>query len=159
MSFDQTVALFSALISFAGWLLVIVQLRDNTDQRRLESLLQVYGVNREIITLGFAHPELFQVLHGKKADPLVEIHYLQLWLNQMALIHDFNQRRFLSAEMLEGVERDIRDFMTQENMRQHWKNHRQFYPESFQAYVDRIAEGKAGVHEERPPRKRRFRRR
>lgn len=151
MPLEQIVSLFSALISFVGLLLVVVQLRASTDQRKVESLLQVYGINREIITLGFSNPELFQILHGKKADPLLERHYLQLWFNQFALIHSFYGRKFFPPEMQESLEQDIRDFLSQENMRRYWLHQRIYYPESFQVFIDRLAGVKAGARRERPP--------
>ena len=158
LTLDQCIALFSALLSFAGWLLVVWQLRDGNAQRRLESLLQISSVNREIVALGFDHPELFQILHGKKADPILEQHYLQLWLNQFKVIHGFKERQALPQDLLDGLTRDIRDFMAQPNMHRHWISTRQFYPASFQSFVDEIANEKAGGSSERPPRKRRFKR-
>lgn len=157
MSLDHYVTLFTTLLSFAGWLLVVHQLRDATAQRRVESQLQLTTLNRELLTLGFSHPELFQVLHGRKADPLVERHYLQLWFNQFALIHSFHQRRLFAPELHASLERDLRDFLTQDNLRRHWQQHRQYYPGPFQAYVDGLLTGKADVPPERPPRKRRLR--
>jgi len=150
MPLEQVVSLFSALISFAGFLLVVFQLRSATDQRKLESLLHVYAVNHEIITLGFSNPELFQILHGKKADPILERHYLQLWFNQFALIHSFYGRKFFPPEMQESLEQDIRDFLTQENMRRYWLHQRIYYPESFQVFIDGLM-GMAGARRERPP--------
>jgi hypothetical protein len=145
-------------LGFAGWLLVVWQLRDGNRQREAESLLHITGVNREIISLGFTHPELFQFLDGKKSEALQSKHYLQLWFNQFEMIHKFHERRAIPPELLEALERDIRDFMEQENARQHWKGVRQFYTPSFQAFLDGIANEKAGAPKSRPPRKRRFKR-
>lgn len=153
MPFDQIVSLSSAVISFIGLLLVAWQLRDGNKQRKVESLLQIYGINREIITLGFSNPELFQILHGKKADPILERHYLQLWFNQFALIHSFYGRKFFPPEMQESLEQDIHDFLTQENMRRYWLHQRIYYPESFQVFIDRLAGEKAGARKERLPRR------
>jgi hypothetical protein len=151
MSVDNYIALFSAAISFSAMLLVVLQLRDATDQRRVESLLEIYGINRTIISFGFTNPELFRILHGEKGDPLVEQHYLQLWFNQFALIHSFYQRKFFPRELCESLERDINEFMALPNVRRHWENKRRFYPLSFQAYVDRILAAEAGAPVERPP--------
>lgn len=158
LTLDQYVTLFSALLSFAGWLLVVWQLRDGNAQRRVESLLQISSVNREIVSLGFAYPELFQILDGKKANPTFEKHFLQLFLNQFTVIHAFQQRKTLPPDLLEGLVRDIRDFMAQPNMHRHWQQTRQFYPTSFQEFIDELATEKAGGSSERPPRKRRFKR-
>ncbi len=151
MSLDNYIAIFAATVSFVGLLLVVVQLRDSTDQRRLESILQIYGVNREIITLGFANPELFQILHGQEADPLVERHYLQLWFNHFALIHNFKDRKFFPVDLRESLERDIRYFMEEDNAQRHWQQNRTYYPAAFQSYIDHLTPPKADAPKERPP--------
>jgi hypothetical protein len=158
MTVDQWVAVFSALVSFVGLLLVVYQLRDATAQRRLESLLQISAINREIITLGFSKPELFQILQGKQTDPLIEQHYLQLWFNQFELIHSFQDRRMFNADVMESLSRDIKDFMSEANARRHWQRMREFYPKSFQSFVNQITEKKTGAPKERPSRNRRFKR-
>ena len=151
MPFDQLVSLFSALISFVGLVFVAWQLRDGNKQRKVESLLHIYAINREIISLGFSNPELFQILHGKKADPILERHYLQLWFNQFALIHSFYGRNFFTPEMQDCLELDMRDFLAQDNMRRYWLHQRIYYPESFQRFIDELAKARAGAHDERPP--------
>ena len=151
MTLDHWVSLASTLISFVGLLLVVIQLRDNTAQRREESLLQIYSINREILTLGFANPELFHILHGKTVNPILEAHYLQLWFNQFALIHSFYGRKLIPADMRASLERDLQEFMSQENARRHWLEKRQFYPASFQIFVDTVCSPEAGAHQQRPP--------
>ena len=69
MTTDQYVAMFSAAVSFLGLLLVVLQLREGTEQRKLESQIHIYDINRKLISLGFSHPELFDVLKdGKGID-------------------------------------------------------------------------------------------
>lgn len=151
VSLDNYISLASAFIAFMGLLLVGLQLRDSTDQRRLESVLEIYGINREIIALGFTNPELFQILHGQKADPLVERHYLQLWFNHFALIHSFQKRKFFPVDLRESLEQDIRYFMEEGNARRHWQQNRIYYPPAFQTYIDHLTPSKADVPMERPP--------
>lgn len=159
MSPELYVSVFSVLISFAGWLLVVAQLKQGNAQRRLDSLLHLKEINREILALGFDNPRLFPLLQGKKiADSLQEQHYLQLWFNQFELIHSFCEQDLFSEELAASLRRDIGQFVSLDNVRQHWRRKRQFYTPSFQAFIDSLAEGKADAPKERPPRKRRFRR-
>jgi len=159
MTVEQWVAVFSALVSFAGWLLVVAQLKQGNDQRRLDSLLHIKEINREILSLGFDNPRLFPLLQGRKtADSTQEQHYLQLWFNQFELIHSFCEQGMFSQELAASLERDIGQFVSLDNVRQHWRRKRQFYTPSFQAFIDSLAEGKADAPRERPPRKRRFKR-
>ncbi len=71
MPFQSYVSLFSAGISFVGLMLVLLQLRHNARQRSLDSLLKVYDINRQLLTLGFSHPKLFSILaDAEDADPV-----------------------------------------------------------------------------------------
>ncbi len=142
----EAVAIFSTVISFVSLLLVILRLHSDGDQRRLESLIRIYDINRQLLTLGFSHPVLFGVLQdSKEVDPTWERHYLQLWLNQMALIHAYRKRGFFSDDLRSSLERDVREFMLMDNMQKHWKENRDVYPASFRHYVNsltrRSAEG------------------
>lgn len=137
-SFDY-LASVSVVISFISIFLVVFQLQANTDQQKLGSLIHIYDINRQLLSLGFAHTELFEILRDTQdADPLWERRYLQLWLNQMALIHFIQRRGLFQADMGDSLEIDIRDFMAMENMQRHWRLHRQYYPASFQRYIDSV---------------------
>jgi hypothetical protein len=148
MSLDHWVAVFSASISFAGLLLVVLQLRDNNRQRQSESLVEILDINRELLSLGFSHPQLFAILEdAKNADPVWERRYLQLWLNNFSLVHSYLTHSMLEGELRENLERDVADFMTMENIRKHWQRYGKFYPTSFRKYVDEILK----KHEPSPP--------
>lgn len=137
MSFEQIVSLSSAIISLVGLLLVAWQLRDGNRQQELASMVEIYDINRELISLGFSHPQLFAILADTKdADLVWERRYLQLWLNQLSLIHSYLKRSVYDTELKECLERSVADFMLMENMRSHWEKYRQFYPASFQRMVD-----------------------
>ena len=139
MSSDHWVAVFSALISFAGLLLVVIQMRESTKQQRSQSLVEIYGMNRELISLGFSHPKLFAVLaDAKTADPVLERRYLQLWLNHFSLVNSYLNMSVLKGELKESLVRDLTDFLTMKNARHHWQTYGKFYPESFQKLVGDI---------------------
>ena len=100
MSFDHLVALASAVISFTGLLLVVIQLRDSTRQQQSQSLVEIYGMNRELITLGFSHPELFAILaDDKHSDPVLQRRYLQLWLNHFSLVNAYLNQSLVKGEL------------------------------------------------------------
>lgn len=145
MSVDQMVAVFSALTSFAGLVFVALQMRDATRQRRQGSLSEIYDINRQLLSLGFDHPQLFAILVDKGcAEPEWERRYLQMWLNQLSLIYSTIKQGGFDPEFEQSLEWDIRFFMTLENMRRHWKRYREFYPASFQALVNGIVDGLEG---------------
>ena len=137
MSLDQIVSLSSAIISFIGLMLVVVQLREGNKQQELTSLVEIYDINRELIALGFSHPQIFAILlDAKDVDPMWERRYLQLWLNQLSLIHSYLSRSVFDAERQASLERELADFMRMENMQRHWQQHGSFFPASFQRLVE-----------------------
>ena len=133
LSLDNWISLISALIAFAGLGFVALQLRDSNHQREIESIIEIYDINRALLSLGFAHPELFAILRdAKTADPVWERRYLQLWLNQMSLIHLCLRHSVFNQELRESLECDLDGFLTMKNMQRHWQKFGRFYPASFQ---------------------------
>ena len=137
MTIDQWLSASLDVISFLGFVVVIIQLRDSTRQTKLESQIRLYDINRELISLGFSKPELFRVLHdADKVDPTIERRYLQLWLNQLCLVNSFKQSRTFTKEVQDSFEADVRDMLRMENMRRHWQEFEQYYPASFRKSVN-----------------------
>ncbi|MDB6025853.1 MAG: hypothetical protein JWM68_2076 [Verrucomicrobiales bacterium] len=142
MPLDQWISLTSAFMSFIGLLFVAVQLHHGIKQRESEALVKILDVNRELLSLGFVYPQLYTVLaDAKGVDHAIEKHYLQLWLNQFALIHYYMKRSVVRGELRENLERDIFDMLRMHNMRKHWREFGTFYPSSFKKYVNGILEG------------------
>ena len=127
------------LLTFVGLVFVAMQMRDGNRQRKIESQIRLYDINRELISLGFSKPELFEVLKDeKKADPTMERWYLQLWLNQLSLFHSLKTAGVLQKDYQESVEHDLLDMFGMSNMRRHWQEFEQFYPASFRRSVNDI---------------------
>ena len=128
-----------SLLTFAGLVFVAWQMRDANKQSKLESQIRLYDINRELISLGFSKPELFEVLKDeKKADPTMERWYLQLWLNQLSLFNSLKTAGVLQKDYQESVEHDLLDMFGMSNMRRHWQEFEQFYPASFRRSVNDI---------------------
>jgi hypothetical protein len=139
MSLDHWISIISALISGAGLVFVALQLRAGTRQRESESLVEIYDINRELLSLGFSHPKLFAVLDDSTtADSRWERYYLQLWFNQYALAHLYLTRSVFQGELKTSLTRDLADFISMGNAQRHWQRFGQFYPASFRAFVDDI---------------------
>ena len=137
MTFDQKISLASAIISLIGLLIVAWQLRDGNRQQELQSMIKLYDINRDLLSLGFSTPALLEVLEDKSiADSLAEKRYLQLWLNQLSLSFSFLQRSVFQAELQDELRRNLMDFLGMKNMQKHWQQYGSFYPDSFQRYVN-----------------------
>jgi hypothetical protein len=138
VTLDQGIGLFSAIISFTGLLLVVMQLRDTAKTQVSQSLVEIYDINRQLISLGFSHPHLFDVLAGKPTDRVLERRYLQLWFNHFSLVDSYIRQSVLKGDLKESLVRDLTDFMHLKNARHHWDTYAAFYPESFQTLIGDI---------------------
>ncbi len=129
------------LLTFAGLVFVALQIRDATKQSKLGSQIQIQGINRELIAMGFSKPELFEIMDGKgtkKVNSMLERRYLQLWLNLLSLFHSLKEAGVLQKDYRESCERDLRDMFALPNMRRHWQEYGKYYPTSFQKSVNDI---------------------
>ena len=143
ITWASLVPLASASISFVGLLLVFVQLRRGSKQREAQSLVQILDINRQLLTLGFSHPDLFKVLHDEPGvDAQREEHYMQLWFNQLSLAHFFLKQAALDPEFKECLLADFGYILEGANFRRHWKERRIYYPASFQKVIDDLVKEK-----------------
>ena len=132
------------LLTFVGLVFVAMQMRDGNRQRKIESQIRLYDINRELISLGFSKPELFEILKdGKGIDATLQRRYLQVWLNQLCLVDTFKRSGGFTKDVEESFSTDLRDMMLLENMRRHWQTFGKYYPASFQESVNDIL-NKAG---------------
>ncbi len=139
MTIDQWLAASLDVISFLGFVVVIIQLRDTNRQTKLESQIHIHEITRDLISLGFSNPQLFEVLkNSTHVDRTVEARYLQLWLNQLSLIHSFRQTGAFEKDVQDSFETDFRDIVRMPNMRRHWSAVEKYYPASFQRSVNEI---------------------
>lgn len=137
MTFDQSLAILSALLSSLGLIGVAIQIRQATRQRWVETVQRLFDNNRELLTLGFEHPKLLTTLNdGANPDP--ETRYLQLWLNHLAVVHTILKHGGFDADFRNGLEADLADTIAANNMQNHWLRVGKFYPASFQKRVNAI---------------------
>jgi hypothetical protein len=134
---SAVIALIGLLPMFVQLRLVVAQLRATARQQEADSLVKLYEANRALISLGFPYPELFGVLRdAKDTDPVFEQHYLQLWINHLAMIHHYLQRSVFDRDLQDYLERETADFMTLENARNYWQEKGAAFSDSFQAHIN-----------------------
>lgn len=126
--FIAVAALIVSVISF------FLQFRHTTEQRQIDAEMRVKETNRELITLGFSHPELFKVMDDQPASPRLERAYLQLWLNFYEQIFLDRRRGLFSREFFDGLQRDMQEIFSQRNMQRHWHAHKIYYQTPFQTF-------------------------
>jgi len=159
MEISEYIAVISTVISLTSLAVVVIELRHNRGQSKTSALIQIYDINRQLLSLGFSNPELFKIIgSGSESEEEYGRRYLQLWLNQMALIHHLNQRGLFTEPQWNSLRADIDYFLTIPKMREHWKAYRRYYPGDFQIFLDQTVKQientkKAGASENAPPEK------
>jgi len=108
-------------------------------QRRMDTFLQVRETNRELIRMGIESPELLKSIgDGRRAT--TSFRYLQLWMNHVHASYMANTDGAIPRNHWESMKYDIADFIMIEEVAQHWKESREFYPEDFQAFIDSLSQ-------------------
>ena len=135
---EVLVSYCALIVSGCSLLLVGIQVKLLRNQLRLDALIRLKDINRELLVLGFTHPELFEVLNGNAIDPEKEKRYLQLWLNQIDVIWHGLKSNLFTKDYEAGLRRDISDMFQLESMRKHWNIASVYYSRGFVKYINRI---------------------
>ena len=147
MTLEQWVSVFGTVIGFCGLLFVGLQFRQGNRQRESDSMVKLYDINRELLTLSFHFPQLLDLLEDKDIpDRRMQKRYLQMLLNQMEQFFSFSRNAMRDKELKESVERNLVDFLSMRTMQEHWKESGSFYTASFQRHVNAI------LNKKEPPR-------
>ncbi|KAF0095638.1 MAG: hypothetical protein E1N59_1133 [Puniceicoccaceae bacterium 5H] len=122
---------------------VFLQLRYLVRQMRFDAFLEIQEATRELIQLGFDHPDLLAVLEQSKTRRKArERKYAQLWLNQLNLAFAAYRQKHVPRDLWRSFETNIRAFVQADLLRSHWPSLKPFYPSAFQAFLDKaVAEG------------------
>ncbi len=135
----ETIISYCALfIAFSSFSVAYVQMKLFNRQIRLDCLIRITAVNREILSLGFNDPELFRVLNGDRIDSEKEKRYLQLWLNQIENIWQAQQSQLFQRDHFRALRRDIADMFQLKSMQEHWRKTSQYYSVGFCLFIDQI---------------------
>lgn len=158
MEISEYMAIISTVISVVSLTVVFIELHGNRKQNETSAIIQIYDINRQLVSLGFSHPELFEVTRGQHPQSTeTQRRYIQLWLNQMELCYQMNKRGLFQSSQWESMKLDIEDFMGIDRVQAHWKSFGQFYPEPFRHFIDELIPEKlldtkkAGASEDDPP--------
>lgn len=134
LEISEWVAVVSVVIAVAS---LAVHLRLNLKQSRANALIQIYANNRDLLSMGFDHPQLLKVLsNGQEED--FSRRYLQMWVNHMSLLFQLQKQGSLTREQWQAFELDIRDLMQIPAMETHWQPRGEFYPADFRNFIDGV---------------------
>lgn len=137
MEILEWIAVVSAAVSLVSLAIVIIELRLGRKQSKTAALIRIYDINRELLAMGLEKPELLQAIGDESSgEEALERRYLQLWINQIALIHSMKERGLFDADQWDSLSRDISYFTENPKVRLMWPNIRRFYTSSFQRFME-----------------------
>src|ERR1700741_5486965 len=99
MSWDHLMPYIALAVSFLALVIAYLQYRGNIRQQRVQSAIQIFDANRQILSMGVSRPELFKFLLDKHVEPVIERRYLQLWINQFAQMPPYSAEFRVNREM------------------------------------------------------------
>ncbi len=123
-----------SLVSLA---VVFWELRQGRKQNRTSALIQIYDINRQLLGMGFDRPEFFRVIGGKGGEGETARRYLQLWLNQIALIVHLNEQGLLTRSQWASLDADIESLFKNSELKTLWGEFSPFYPEPLRSFLDK----------------------
>lgn len=137
--FEYTISLLALAVSLSTLWYLIVQVRAYTKQLKLDSLIKISEINREILSLGFSDSELFDILENDATENTKKAkRYYQLWLNQIDIIWHAQKYDLFDADDNESIRTDIADLFMLGGMRSHWDSVSKYYSKGLCKYIDGI---------------------
>ncbi|MFT6238007.1 MAG: hypothetical protein ACJAQT_000076 [Akkermansiaceae bacterium] len=133
MEYSEWIATTMSLVSLA---VVFWELRQGRKQNRTGALIQIYDINRQLLGMGFDRPEFFCAIGGTSGEGETVRRYLQLWLNQIALIVHLNDQGLLTRSQWHSLEVDIECLFETSELKNLWSDFRPFYPEPLRSFLD-----------------------
>ena len=142
--FAQLAAVGGLFAALAGITLTLVQLHLFRRQLKLEALIQIMDSNREIVSLGFEHPDLWRALDCQDRAVLAEEattqrRYLQLWTNHMQVMWAAWRLGLVSGSEWQAYRLDLAEGLKSPALRAHWESVARYYPREFQRLVTRLS--------------------
>lgn len=125
------------VISCIAITLTLIQLSLLRRQLHLDALIKIVQSNRELMTMGFEKPALWEFFKGKwetvtdEAAKEQRRRYFQLWLNHMHVIWKAREVGLYDMHEWNCTRDDMADFFRLEPFRAHWHEVQRFYPEPF----------------------------
>jgi len=105
-------------------------------QLKIDADLRVAAVSRELFTMAFQDPELFNLFEDK---PLLnkqkERHYVQMWFNHVHTMWNVHEHGLISDAEWYSDMKDIALFFSINIVRKHWEESRGFFPANFVQFI------------------------
>jgi hypothetical protein len=124
-------------LSLVSLTVVFWELRQGRKQNRTSALIQIYDINRQLLGMGFDRPEFFRAIGGGAGEDESVRRYLQLWLNQIALIVHLHEQNLLTRSQWMSLETDIESLFENSELKNLWPDFRPYYPEPLRSFLDR----------------------
>jgi len=133
------ISTLALLVAIGSGAFVAVQVRAYLRQLRFDALSRILEVNRQLLLVGFEHPELLTVLEGQTiADFRMQKRYFQMWLNQVHLMWLAHKENLIDETYWDGHSRDFISLANLENFKTHWEGAKTYYEGEFRVFVDSL---------------------
>lgn len=133
-----TLGLSSLALLVSIWTLIytVRQVGLLRSQIGLDLDMRVAAVNRELLTMAFNDPELFNVLDDKPlSNPHKERHYVQMWFNHVHTMWNVQKHGLKpEAEWYSDV-KDIALLFSLTIVKKHWEDSKSFFPADFVQFI------------------------
>jgi hypothetical protein len=123
-------------VSIWTLLYTIRQVRLLRSQLGLDVDLRVAAVNRELLTMAFDDPELFNLFDDKPiSNGNKERCYVQMWLNHVHTMWNIHKHGLKPDAEWYSDQKDIALLFSLKAVRKHWENSKSFFPADFVQFV------------------------
>ncbi|MBB5352948.1 hypothetical protein HNR46_003198 [Haloferula luteola] len=133
-----------ALLSLA------VQQHWTRQQAKTDARAKQYDRTTSLLFKAIDNPDLLEAISGNSGEDQRQRRFRQIWINHTMVI--FDQRRLFTRSEWASTVDDIRDFMSNPEIRRHWTQHEEFYAPDFRDFLNREIYGeKKGDSVKEPP--------
>jgi hypothetical protein len=141
------ISLLALAISLISVVYVYVQVKAQARQQQMDFHVRLIEINRELLRMGFDHPELLTLLRGEEiADKDKQTRFIQMWINQSLIMWLGKEQGTIGDDAWYSLRRDIATFINRPPMKIHWQQVAPYYIPAFANFMN----GLVRAQEEKP---------
>lgn len=132
------VALAASVISV---LYVYVQVKTHKRQQQMDFHIRLIEINRELLNMGFEHPELLTLLRGEEiGDKDKQTRFIQMWVNQSLIMWMGKEHGIIGDDAWYSLRKDIATFVNRPPMKAHWQEVAPYYIPAFANFMNGLVQ-------------------
>ena len=137
----QAISLLAFGLSLISVLYVYVQVKAQRRQQQMDFHVRLVEINRELLNMGFAYPELLAVLRGEEIDDKdKQTRFIQMWINQSLVMWLGKEHGIIGEDVWYSLRRDIATFVNRPPMKAHWLQFAPYYIPGFANFMNGLVQ-------------------